>query len=397
MNKNLLLLTLCQGLFFTNNVTFIAINGLVGLQLAPLGWMATLPIMAYVGGGALAAPLVARHQRRYGRKTCFQLGLGVAIVSAALCALAATLRSFPLLLVATVLAGYYNANGALYRFAAIEVVDLAYKERAISWVLTGGILGGVLGPNLAAATRDLMAQPFTGAYLALMVVAALAWAVMRAIQFPPLHESNPTAVPGRTLRELARQPTFVIAIVAAALGYGVMNLLMAATPIAMQQCSHPFSAAAIVLEVHVLAMFVPSFFTGHLIKRFGVLPVMTTGALLTLGCVLFALSGDDVMHFAGALGALGVGWNFLYIGGTTLFTETYRANERTTAQAAMDTSVMATMAVTSFSSGALVTTGGWSLMNLGTLVPIAATAFALLWLARVRARVPVQPSAGAAP
>jgi MFS family permease len=397
MNKNLLLLTLCQGLFFTNNVTFIAINGLVGLQLAPLGWMATLPIMAYVGGGALAAPLVARHQRRYGRRTCFQLGLGVAIVSAALCALAATLRSFPLLLVATVLAGYYNANGALYRFAAIEVVDLAYKERAISWVLTGGILGGVLGPNLAAATRDLMAQPFTGAYLALMVVAALAWVVMRRIQFPPLHESNPAAEPGRSLRELARQPTFVVAIVCAALGYGVMNLLMAATPIAMQQCSHPFSDAAIVLEVHVLAMFVPSFFTGHLIKRFGVLPVMTTGALLTLGCVLFALSGDDVMHFAGALGALGVGWNFLYIGGTTLFTETYRANERTTAQAAMDTSVMATMAVTSFSSGALVTTGGWSLMNLGTLVPIAATALALLWLARVRARVPVQPSAGAAP
>jgi MFS family permease len=390
MNKNLLLLTLCQGLFFTNNVTFIAINGLVGLQLAPLGWMATLPIMAYVGGGALAAPLVARHQRRYGRKTCFQLGLGVAIVSAALCALAATLRSFPLLLVATVLAGYYNANGALYRFAAIEVVDVAYKERAISWVLTGGILGGVLGPNLAAATRDLTAQPFTGAYLALMIVAALAWGVMRRIEFPPLHESIPAAAPGRTLRELARQPTFVVAIIAAALGYGVMNLLMAATPIAMQQCSHPFSAAALVLEVHVLAMFVPSFFTGHLIKRFGVLPVMATGALLTLGCVLFALSGDDVMHFAGALGALGVGWNFLYIGGTTLFTETYRANERTTAQAAMDTSVMATMAVTSFSSGALVTTGGWSLMNLGTLVPIAATALALLWLARVRARVRAQ-------
>jgi len=220
---------------------------------------------------------------------------------------------------------------------------------------------------------------------------------MRRIEFPPLHESNPAAAPGRTLRELARQPTFVVAIVCAALGYGVMNLLMAATPIAMQQCSHPFSAAALVLEVHVLAMFVPSFFTGHLIKRLGVLPVMTTGALLTLGCVLFALSGDDVMHFAGALGVLGVGWNFLYIGGTTLFTETYRASERTTAQAAMDTSVMATMALTSFSSGALVTTGGWSLMNLGTLVPITASALALMWLARVRARVRAQPSAGAAP
>jgi MFS family permease len=386
LNRNLLLLTLCQGLFFTNNVTFIAINGLVGLQLAPLGWMATLPIMAYVGGGALAAPLVARHQRRLGRKRCFQLGLVVAIVAAALCALAAALRSFPLLLIATVLAGYYNANGALYRFAAIEVVDVPYKERAISWVLTGGILGGVIGPNLAAATRDLMAQPFTGAYVALMGVALLALLVMRRIQFPPLHEGGAAADSGRSLRELARQPTFVVCIVAAALGYGVMNLLMAATPIAMQQCSHPFSAAAFVLEVHVLAMFVPSFFTGSLIKRFGVLPVMTTGALLNLGCVLFALSGQEVMHFAGALAALGLGWNFLYIGATTLFTETYRANEKTSAQAAMDTSVLATMALTSFSSGALVTTGGWLFMNLGSLLPIAATALALIWLARVRTR-----------
>jgi MFS family permease len=396
MNKNLLLLTLCQGLFFTNNVTFIAINGLVGLQLAPLGWMATLPIMAYVGGGALAAPLVARHQRRFGRKTCFQIGLGVAIVSAALCALAAALRSFPLLLMATVLAGYYNANGALYRFAAIEVVDLSYKERAISWVLAGGILGGVVGPNLATATRDVMAQPFTGAYVALMAVALLAWLVMRQIQFPPLHQPGASAAPGRPLRELARQPTFVVAIVAAALGYGVMNLLMAATPIAMQQCGHPFSAAALVLEAHVLAMFVPSFFTGHLIKRVGVLPVMTAGALLNLGCVLFALSGQDVMHFAGALAALGLGWNFLYIGGTTLFTETYRPNERTTAQAAMDTSVMATMAITSFSSGALVTTGGWQWMNLASLLPIAATAAALVWLARLRVRS-AQPPEGAVP
>jgi MFS family permease len=387
MNRNLLLLTLCQGLFFTNNVTFVAINGLVGLQLAPLGWMATLPIMAYVGGGALAAPWVARHQRRWGRKRCFQFGLVVAIVSAALCALAAALRSFPLLLAATVVAGYYNANGALYRFAAIEVVDTGYKERAISWVLAGGILGGVVGPNLAAATRDLMAQPFTGAYVALMGVAVLALLVMRRIEFPPLHAAGSSGGSGRPLRELARQPTFVVAIIAAALGYGVMNLLMAATPIAMQQCSHPFSAAALVLEVHVLSMFVPSFFTGHLIKRLGVVPVMTAGALLNLGCVLFALSGQEVMHFAGALAALGVGWNFLYIGGTTLFTETYRPEERTTAQAAMDTSVMATMAVTSFSSGALVTTGGWQWMNLGSLVPIAATAVALIWLARIRRRV----------
>jgi len=183
---------------------------------------------------------------------------------------------------------------------------------------------------------------------------------------------------------LARQPAFVVSILAAALGYGVMNLLMAATPIAMQQCAHPFSATALVLEAHVLAMFTPSFFTGALIRRVGVLPVMATGTLLSLGCVAFALSGQDVMHFAGALALLGVGWNFLYIGGTTLFTLTYRPDERTTAQATMDTTVLATMTLSSFSSGALVITGGWRWMNLGTLVPLAATLMALLWLARLR-------------
>jgi MFS family permease len=392
LNRNLLLLTLCQGLFFVNNVTFVAVNGLVGLQLAPLGWMATLPLTAYVGGGALAAPLVARHQRAWGRRRCFQTGLGVAIVSAALCALAASTHSFVLLLLATALAGYYNANAALYRFAATEVVAPTHKERAISWVLAGGILGGVIGPNLATATRDALAQPFAGAYVALIVVAALAWLLMHFIEFPPLHEAGQASAPARSLRELAQQPTFVVAIAAAALGYGVMNLLMAATPIAMQQCAHPFSAAALVLEVHVLAMFTPSFFTGPLIRRVGVLPVMTTGALLNLGCVVLALSGQDVMHFTGALALLGVGWNFLYIGGTALFTETYRAHEKTTAQAAMDTTVLATMTITSFSSGALVTTGGWRWMNLGTLLPLAATMVTLGWLARVRMRARHAPT-----
>ena len=385
MNRNLLFLTLCQGLFFTNNVTFVAVNGLVGLQLAPYGWMATLPLTAYVGGGALAAPLVARHQRRFGRKRCFQFGLFAAMVSALLCATAAWWHSFALLLVATVIAGYYNANAALYRFAAIEVADGKYKERAISWVLAGGIMGGVIGPNLATATRDALPHPFAGAYVALLAVAALAWWLMRRIDFPPLQAPGDSVVVGRSLRELAAQPAFGIAIVCAALGYGVMNLLMAATPIAMQQCALPFSAAALVLEAHVLAMFVPSFFTGHLIRRFGVLQVMICGVALNLACVLFALSGEDVMHFAGALAMLGLGWNFLYIGGTTLFTDTYRSAEKTVAQATMDTTVLATMTLTSFSSGALVTTGGWRWMNLGTLVPIACSALALLWLARSRA------------
>jgi MFS family permease len=384
VNRHLLLLTLCQGLFLTNNVTFIAINGLVGLALAPVPWMATLPVAGYVAGGVVATPIVARHQRRWGRRRAFQLGIVVAIVATALCAWAAVAGSFWLLVAATLLAGYYNANAGLYRFAATELVTPAYRERAISWVLAGGILGAVAGPNLAHATRDALAgAPFAGAYAALVAVALVALAVVSVIAFPPLPPPAP-AGQGRSLREIARQPTFVVAVAACALGYGVMNLLMAATPIAMAQHAHPFGHAALVLEWHVLGMFVPSFFTGALIKRLGVLPILVAGVVLNIVCVAIALAGVELMHFLGALFALGVGWNFLYIGGTTLATETYRPEERTTAQAAIDFWVFLTMTLTSLGSGALVTTGGWTWMNVGSLLPLALLAAAVGWLARLR-------------
>lgn len=380
MNLQLLLLTLCQGLFLTNNVTFIAINGLVGLALAPSPWMATLPVAGYVAGGALCAPLVARHQRRFGRRGAFQLGLLVAILSTALCAWAASSHQFWLLVAATMVAGYYNANAALYRFAATELVTPAFKERAISWVLAGGILGAVVGPNLASATRDLLPVAFAGAYAALVAVALLSLLTMSFIRFPPLPLPDP-AHPGRPLREIARQPVFIVAVAGCALGYGVMNLLMAATPIAMSQCAHPFSSAALVLEWHVLGMFVPSFFTGSLIRRFGVLPVMAAGVVLNLVCIAVALAGIDLMNFVVALLALGVGWNFLYVGGTTLLTQAYRPQEKTTAQAAMDGTVMATMTLTAMGSGALVTTQGWAWLNLGSIVPVVLAGVAIAWLA----------------
>jgi MFS family permease len=174
---------------------------------------------------------------------------------------------------------------------------------------------------------------------------------------------------------------FIVGVAACALGYGVMNLLMAATPIAMAQCSHPFKSAALVLEWHVLGMFVPSFFTGSLIRRFGCLPVMAAGVVLNAVCIAVALSGVELMQFLVALLALGVGWNFLYIGGTTLFTEAYRPEERTTAQAAMDTIVLGTMTLTALGSGALVTTQGWTWLNLGSTVPVVLSGAALAWLA----------------
>ncbi|MCW5609539.1 MAG: MFS transporter [Rubrivivax sp.] len=394
MNRHLLLLAVCQALFLTNNVTFIAINGLVGLKLAPLGWMATLPVMGYVVGGALATAPVARLQARLGRKRSFQIGLLIAALSAAVGALAVMTANFWLLVGATVAAGFYSANASLYRFAGPELVAPAFKEKALSLVMAGGVAGAFIGPNLASATRSWLPVEFAGAYVALIGVALLGLVVLSFIRFPAHQPPLPGAPAGRPLAEIARQPTFVVAVAAGALGYGVMNLLMAATPLAMQQCGLPFDDAALVLEWHVLGMFVPAFFTGHLIKRFGALPIMGIGALLNFACVAVALSGVELTQFLVALFVLGVGWNFLYTGGSTLLTTTYRPEEKTRAQGAMDFCVFSTMALTSFASGALVTTQGWMWLNLGSLLPITLVSGALLWLALVqRAPAPVK-SAG---
>jgi MFS family permease len=379
MNRQLWLLALCQGLFLTNNVTFIAINGLVGLSLAPLGWMATLPVMGYVVGGALSTGLVTKTQQRFGRKTSFQLGLLVALGSALLCAYAVVNKNFWLLCSATLVAGYYNANAGLYRFAAAELALPAWREKAVSLVMAGGLLGAVLGPNLAQYTRSLLSVPFAGAYIALALVAMLSMTFLAFIDFPsqPVRKS---ASGGRPLTEIMRQPTFIVAAATGALGYGVMNLLMAATPLAMQKCSLPFSDAAVVLEWHVIGMFAPGFFTGHLIKRFGTLPIMGVGVALNVLCIFVALSGVELHQFLIALFLLGVGWNFLFTGSTALSLQTYSAEEKDRAQGALNFFVFATLALSSFSSGVLITTSGWTLLNYGSLVPVALTATALMWL-----------------
>jgi MFS family permease len=390
MNRNLWLLAILQGLFLTNNVVFIAINGLVGLSLAPLGWMATLPVMGYVVGGAMATPLVAKSQQRWGRKKSFQIGLVVALFSAALCAYAAITRQFWLLLAATVVAGYYNANAQLYRFAAAELSGAAFREKAVSLVMAGGLIGAVLGPNLAAQTRNSLEVPFAGAYVGLMLIAAIGLVMMHFVTFAPPPTAN-AVQGGRPLALIMKQPIFVVATLAAALGYGVMNLLMAATPIAMQMCGLSFDQAAVVLEWHVIGMFAPGFFTGHLIKRFGTLTIMGVGVALNFLCVAVALAGLDFNHFLVALFFLGVGWNFIFTGSTTLSLATYRPEEKDRAQGAINFFTFATLAASSFASGALITTSGWSLLNVLSLVLITVIGASLLWLARQRPRTDGAP------
>lgn len=379
-NKNLVLLILCQGIFLTNNITFVAINGLVGLSLTNITWMATLPIMGYVVGGALSTGIVARTQKKYGRQKSFQLGLLVAVLSSLICGYAAYSKNFWLLTFGTFVAGYYSANGQLYRFAAAELTHVSLRDKAISWVLAGGILGAVAGPNLAALTKDSFDTPFLGAYLTLTVAGIIGLIVMNFIHFPDEVAVKKVMPPGRSTLELLKQPVFMVAAVSSALGYGVMNLLMAATPLAMKVCGLPFSDAALVLQWHVIGMFAPGFFTGSLIKKFGTYRIMILGIVLNFVCILIALSGVEVYQFLLSSFILGVGWNFLFTGATSLAMTAYRPEEKDKAQGIINFFVFATMAITSFSSGALVTTSGWDILNIASLFPVVLMAVALIWL-----------------
>jgi MFS family permease len=376
--RNVGLLAACQALLFTNNSTLIAINGLAGLALAPYAGLATLPVTCWVLGGAIATMPASFHMKRVGRQRGLSSGtlwgIGGALVSAA----AIWLQSFWLLCLGTLVWGAYNAYGQYYRFSAADIATPDFRPTAISLVLAGGLVGGILGPTTSRFTVDLVGPKFMGAYLALILFALATMLLLRFVRIPTPTASERAAT-GRPLRVIAAQPRFVVAVLAAAIGYGVMNFLMTSTPIAMQVCGHPYGAAAFVISSHVVAMFAPSFVTGRLIRMIGVLPLMFVGAALNLLCIGIALAGVAVANFWWSLVLLGVGWNFLYIGGTTLLTETYRPEERAKAQGLNDQMIFIVMAISSFTSGMTVTAAGWERVNLLALPLVAVVAAMIAW------------------
>ncbi len=380
LQRNVALLSACQGLLLCNAVTMITMNGLVGYQLAADKRLATLPVTAYVIGTTLTTLPAAWFMKRHGRRAGFMLGSLLGIAGGLVCAQAVWLQSFWLLCLGTLLAGAYNAFGQQYRFAAADMAPPDWKAKAISLTLAGGILGGVLGPETGKLTRDLLSTPFMASYAALAGFAAVALLITSRLSIPPLSAAD-VHDPGRPIKEIAAQPAFIVAVAAASLGYGTMNLLMSATPLAMDLCRHPFADTAFVFEWHIIGMYGPSFFTGSLIKRFGVLPIMLAGSGLMLACVAIALTGVSVMHFWAALLLLGIGWNFLYIGGTSLLTETYVPCEKAKVQGGNDFLVFATQGVSSLASGAILVREGWEALNLFALPMIALASCATLWLA----------------
>jgi len=386
--KNVAVLAACQALLFTNNSILVAVNALAGYALATDKALATLPVTAYFVGSALAALPLSLLMKHHGRRAGFTLGAGFAIVSSLVCAAAVYTASFWLLCLGMLVFGAYFAAGQYYRFAAADSVPADFRSTAISLVLAGGIVGGFIGPETSKLTKDLVAgYPFAGAYYSLIGFAVLSILVLRWLEMPPLPEADRKDA-GRSFGAIARQPAFVVAVLCGMVSYGVMNLLMTATPLAMIACKHPFSDAAFVIQWHMVGMFAPSFVTGVLIRRFGLMTIMLTGVVLILICVAIAFSGVEVMHFWLALVLLGVGWNFMFVGATTLLTESHTPAERAKVQGVNDAAIFFTMVVSSLSSGALFTLQGWQTMNAAAIPFLALAGVGMIWLAIQRRASP---------
>jgi MFS family permease len=376
--RNIFLLACCQALLLTNSAGLISMNGLVGYSLVDTKTLATLGATTYVLGSALATMPMSLWMARVGRRRGFMAGALINVAGCAIAVVALLAGSFALYCVATAVIGIYNAVGLQYRFAATEVASSADKARAISLVLAGGIAGGFLGPAITRWGQHMFATPFLGSFAMLAGVAVLALAVQSQVRVPkPGAEERSGG--GRPLREIIRQPVFIVAALSGGLGYGLMNLLMTATPLAMNFCSLPYAQAALVIQWHVVGMYAPGFVTGTLIKRVGVLRIILGGiALMGVGS-LVALNGVTLAHFVTALVLVGVGWNFMYTGGTMLLTEAYKPAEKARTQGANDFIVFSIMGVSSFSSGALVSAAGWEVMNWGALPVLVLIAGVVLW------------------
>lgn len=373
-----------QALLLTNNATLIAVNALAGLQLSQNNLLATLPVTGYVLGGAVWSMPAAYVMKRYGRRAGYSAGAVAAVLGSLLAGYAMMAGSLFLLCLATFISGFYNATGVSLRFAAADVAEAyrpSFKAKAISLVLTGGIAGGLFGPEVSRWSRTALPQEFAGTYLMLIVFALASLLLVQWLRVPPPQNKAGEALPVRPLKEILRQPAAIVAIASAAIGYGVMNLLMVATPLAMEVCSLPFDSAVFVLQWHIIGMFGPGLITGSLIARFGTFQVITAGGVLLLACVFIALSGVELMHFTAALFLLGVGWNFMYTGGTTLLTTAYRPHEKNKVQGFMDMCVFGVMLTSSASSGALLFVNGWSVLNLISLPFVVLAIVGVFWAA----------------
>jgi len=386
---SVLILSASQALSMTGSTLVMTVTALTGASLTDDAAMTTLPLaLQFVGTMAATIP-ASLLMGRVGRRLGFSIGQAIGTVFALMSAYAVYQGDFWLFAVGSAGLGVHNAFWQYLRFAASEAVSLPKRARAISYVLAGGVVAAVAGPWLATHSRDLLNPVlFAGSYAVLAGLCAATILLLQTARFRSPEQAESTHE-GRPLMEIVLTPIFITAVLSSALGYGVMILVMTATPLAMIGHGFHFSDAAFVIQWHVLGMFVPSFFTGKLIDRFGVTAIITVGVFLNLGTMILNLSGVTLENFWIALVLLGTGWNFMYIGGTTLLTESYRPEERAKVQAFNDFLVFATVSVSSFSSGALYSAFDWNTVNWAMAVPMVLALLSVARLKRLQAAFPI--------
>lgn len=379
--RNVAILVVSQILFMVASITVMTLSGVVGQQLAPDPGLATLPISMMMLGAVVSTLPASLFMRRVGRRRGFITGACFGGVLGGLLSFAAIAQgSFVLFCAGNLLLGLYQGFATYYRFAAVDVASPAFRSRAISFVMAGGVLAAFLGPWNASSAIDLIPSvPSAGPYLIIALLAVLAIVLLTQLRVPVSGEPQPGEV-SRPMVTIAAQPSFIVAGLAGGLGYAIMALVMTATPLAMRAQGFEMAQIAFIMQWHVLGMFAPSFVTGSLIARFGVVRILQLGTLLLAGTVLVTNLGVSLAHFWVALVLLGIGWNFLFVGGSTLLSTVHSEAERGKVQGVNDLAIFSLVALASLLSGALMHHLGWQVLNLVMLLPVLLVAMATLWL-----------------
>jgi MFS family permease len=385
--RNIVILALCQGLYLSAASVQGALSGLVGAMLAPKMLLATLPYSLITLTTASTTIPASFLMARFGRRAGFVAGALLGGCGGAISTFAIFHRNFPAFCLGNALMGCFQAVAQYYRFAAADAAEPTARSRAVSWVLAGGVAAAVVGPTIAGYSKDLFQPvPFAGAYLGISVLAGLSILLLAFLAVPAPSAAAIDRRAGRPLAEIARQPAFAAAIANGVLGYATMSFVMTATPLAAVACGHSSDDAIGIIRMHLVGMFAPSFVTGTLIQRYGVSPVMLSGAAMLLASAVVSLSGTAIYDFWIALALLGVGWNFMYVGGTSLLTSTYRPEERAKVQAANEFLTFGAVALASFSSGGVFAQAGWNAVNYTILPLLLTAATTTVWYALVSRR-----------
>jgi MFS family permease len=391
--RNVAVLATCQMFYNSGRALLVATSPLIAYEIAPDKALSTVPISLAVIGTAAASIPASMLMQRIGRGPGFAAGSTIGVVGGLACIWGIHVEDFLIFCLGALLFGLFSGFAQLYRFAAADVATPAFKARAISLVLTGGLVAAFVGPELAEAGHMLIPdKPFMASYMFLIALTVMSGLVVMAVDIPKLTPSEKQAG-GRSIGQIMRQPVFIVATLCAMIGQAVMNLLMTSTPLAMHHASHMFSSTALVIEWHIFFMYAPGFFTGSIIARVGVIKVIAAGIALQAISVIIALLGTEVINFWAAMALLGLGWNFAFTGSTNLLTESHTPAERAKTQAATNFIIFSMVAIGSLSSGALMHAFGWNWVNIGALPLLLLSLTAALWLGwkRRSAGTPISP------